>query len=73
MKGYIKLALIFSVEDLDEKKKNMTSTTHPSFKHTISGFEVAEAFHEPIRGRTILITGVNLGGFTTAETPVFLI
>ncbi len=50
----------------------MTATTHPEFDKTTEGLEVAAVFAEEIRGRTILVTGVNRGGigFTTAEAFV---
>jgi len=50
----------------------MTSTTHAGFNDKTEGIEVAKAFAEVIRGKTILVTGVNRGGigFTTAEAFV---
>ncbi|KIX00451.1 uncharacterized protein Z518_10591 [Rhinocladiella mackenziei CBS 650.93] len=47
----------------------MTATTHPEFNEKTEGMEVAKAFAEAIRGKTILVTGVNRGGigFTTSE------
>ncbi|TVY14820.1 putative oxidoreductase [Lachnellula arida] len=47
----------------------MTATTHPEFNDKTEAIEVANAFAELIRGKTILVTGVNRGGigFTTAE------
>ncbi|TVY81132.1 putative oxidoreductase [Lachnellula suecica] len=47
----------------------MTSTTYPEFDGATEGKEVARVFAEGIRGKTILITGVNRAGigFTTAE------
>ncbi|KAL2024222.1 hypothetical protein VTK56DRAFT_9378 [Thermocarpiscus australiensis] len=47
----------------------MTSTTHPEFGHDTEALEVAQAFAEGIRGKTVVITGVNRGGigYTTAE------
>lgn len=46
----------------------MTSTTHPEYNSFTDGLTVAAAFGSSIKGRTILITGVNkLGiGYTTA-------
>ncbi|ETN47025.1 uncharacterized protein HMPREF1541_01215 [Cyphellophora europaea CBS 101466] len=47
----------------------MTATTHASFGENTEGLEVAKAFGENIRGKTILVTGVNRAGvgFTTAQ------
>jgi len=47
----------------------MTSTTYPEFGQKTEGLEVAEKFAGEIRGKTILVTGVNLGGigFTTSK------
>ena len=47
----------------------MTSTTHTNFDRSTRAIEVAAAFPQAIKDRTILITGVNkLGiGYTTAE------
>ncbi|TVY89709.1 putative oxidoreductase [Lachnellula willkommii] len=47
----------------------MTATTHPEFNDETEAIGVANAFAELIRGKTILVTGVNRGGigFTTAE------
>jgi hypothetical protein len=48
------------------------TTTHSEFNNKTEGIEVAEAFAGVIRGKTILVTGVNLGGigFTTSEAFV---
>lgn len=50
----------------------MTAATHPEFNDKTEGMEVAKAFAEAIRGKSILVTGVNRGGigFTTAEAFV---
>lgn len=47
----------------------MTATTHPEFNDNTEALEVAKAFSEAIRGKTIIVTGVNLKGigFTTAQ------
>jgi hypothetical protein len=50
----------------------MTATSHPEFNAQTEGLEVAKAFAEEIRGKTVLVTGVNRAGigFTTAEAFV---
>lgn len=50
----------------------MTSTTYPSFGENTEGLEVAKAFTDSIRGKTVLVTGVNRNGvgFTTAQAFV---
>ncbi|ETN39916.1 uncharacterized protein HMPREF1541_06143 [Cyphellophora europaea CBS 101466] len=47
----------------------MTATTNADFDATTEANEVAAAFPEAIKGKTILITGVNVAGigFSTAE------
>ncbi|KAH8888080.1 putative short-chain dehydrogenase [Thozetella sp. PMI_491] len=46
-----------------------SATSHQEFNGQTEGLEVAKAFSKEIRGKTVLITGVNRGGigFTTAE------
>jgi hypothetical protein len=53
----------------------MTGTTKSLFNGETEGLEVAAAFADAIRGKTVLITGVNHGGigFTTAEAFVTLV
>lgn len=50
----------------------MTITTHSEFNEETEAIDVAKAFNAQIRGRTILITGVNQAGigFSTAEAFV---
>ena len=50
----------------------MPSTSHPEYNHHTEALEVAAAFAEGIRGKTIIVTGVNRDGigFTTAEAFV---
>jgi hypothetical protein len=50
----------------------MTATSHPEFNDQTEALEVARVFDDAIRGRTILVTGVNRGGigFATAEAFV---
>ncbi|KAI1338000.1 NAD(P)-binding protein [Xylariaceae sp. FL0016] len=45
------------------------ATTHPAFNAQTEGRDVAKAFSEGIRGKTVLVTGVNPSGigFSTAE------
>ncbi|KAH8680750.1 putative short-chain dehydrogenase [Xylariales sp. PMI_506] len=47
----------------------MPATTHPEFDVKTEALEVAKAFPENIRGKTVIITGVNQGGigFYTAQ------
>ena len=47
----------------------MTATSHLEFNQATEALEVAKAFPEAIRGKTIIITGVNLKGigFGTAQ------
>ncbi|KAJ5552673.1 hypothetical protein N7494_002051 [Penicillium frequentans] len=58
----------------------MTTTTYSAFSGKTEGREVAEAFSSSIHGKSIIITGVNLGGigFSTAQalasqSPEYLI
>lgn len=50
----------------------MAATTHPEFNANTEGVEVAKAFPSQIRGKTVIITGVNRGGigFSTAQALV---
>ncbi|GAD98559.1 hypothetical protein FG04938.1 [Paecilomyces variotii No. 5] len=50
----------------------MATTTHPVFNDETEALQVAEAFAGGVRGKTILITGVNRGGigFSTAQAFV---
>lgn len=50
----------------------MTGTTYPNWGARTEALEVAKAFPEAIRGKTILVTGVNRNGvgFTTAQAFV---
>ena len=50
----------------------MTATTHPEFNDQTEALEVAKAFLESIRGKIVLVTGVNREGigFTTAQAFV---
>lgn len=50
----------------------MNGATYPEFGERTEGLEVAEKFAGQIQGKTILVTGVNLGGigFTTAQAFV---
>lgn len=50
----------------------MPSTTCSDFGERTEGLVVAEAFADRVRGRTILVTGVNTQGigFSTAEAFV---
>ena len=50
----------------------MTATTYPDFNHDTEAVEVAKQFNQNVRGKSILITGVNQKGigFATAEAFV---
>lgn len=50
----------------------MSATTHPDFNDQTEGLDVAKTFAGSIRGKTIVVTGVNPDGigFTTAESFV---
>jgi hypothetical protein len=50
----------------------MPSTTYPEFGHDTEAMEVAKAFADVVRGKTIIITGGNRNGiaFSTAEALV---
>ncbi len=50
----------------------MTATTNLEFNEKTEALEVAQAFAQSIRGKTILVTGVNREGigFTTAQAFV---
>jgi hypothetical protein len=50
----------------------MFTTTHPEFDASTEALLVAEAFSTSIVGKTVLVTGVSLGGigFTTAQAFV---
>lgn len=50
----------------------MTGTTHSEFDAKTEALDVAKAFPESIRRKTVLVTGVNLGGigFTAAQAFV---
>lgn len=52
----------------------MASTSHPEFNEHTEGLDVAKAFPESIRGKTVIVTGVNKHGigYTTAEAFVGL-
>ena len=47
----------------------MTATTHSDYNASTEALDVAAAFPEAIKGKTIIVTGVNRGGigFTTAQ------
>ncbi|KEF55108.1 uncharacterized protein A1O9_08761 [Exophiala aquamarina CBS 119918] len=49
----------------------MTRTTHPEYHADTEALEVAKAFPESIRGRTILVTGVNREGIGFATSEAF--
>jgi hypothetical protein len=50
----------------------MTATTNPTFNDQTEATEVAAAFSDQIKGKTILVTGINKDGigFSTCEALV---
>lgn len=50
----------------------MAATTHPEFNGNTEGLEVARAFAERVRGKTVIVTGVNRAGigYTTSQALV---
>lgn len=50
----------------------MAAASHPEYNDKTEALEVASAFADEIRGKTVIITGVNPGGigFSTAEAFV---
>ncbi|EED13787.1 short-chain dehydrogenase, putative [Talaromyces stipitatus ATCC 10500] len=49
----------------------MPATTHPEYNDSTEALEVAQAFAGNIRGRTVVITGVNRGGIGYATAEAF--
>lgn len=49
----------------------MTATTHPEFGHDTEALDVAKAFAERIRGKTILVTGANPKGIGFSTLQAF--
>jgi hypothetical protein len=50
----------------------MASTTHSELGHDTEAVDVAKAFADGVRGKTILITGVNRGGIGFSTTHAFV-
>lgn len=50
----------------------MTATSHPEFNDQTEALEVAKAFPEAIRGKTVVVTGVNRGGIGFAASEAFV-
>lgn len=50
----------------------MTATTNPQFDQHTESLEVARRFAENIRGKTILVTGVNCKGIGFATSKAFV-
>ena len=50
----------------------MAQPIHPAFDQTTEALDAAQAFAKQIKGKTVVITGVNRGGigYTTAEAFV---
>ncbi|KAI1144627.1 putative short-chain dehydrogenase [Hypoxylon sp. FL0543] len=49
----------------------MTATTHPEFGHDTEALDVARAFADRVRGKTILVTGANPKGIGFATLQAF--
>lgn len=50
----------------------MPATTHPEYNESTEAVEVARAFASDIRGKTVVITGVNRGGIGYATAEAFV-
>jgi hypothetical protein len=50
----------------------MPATTHPEFNGKTEALEVAQTFADNIRGKTILVTGVNRGGIGFGTSEAFV-
>ena len=50
----------------------MASTTYPTFDANTESFQVAEAFSVGIRGKTVLVTGVNRSGIGFSTSQAFV-
>jgi hypothetical protein len=50
----------------------MATTSNPNYNAQTEALDVAKAFHEEIKGKIVIITGVNLTGigFSAAEAFV---
>lgn len=50
----------------------MAATTHSEFDANTEGLEVVKEFSSQVRGKSVIITGVNRGGigFSTAQALV---
>ena len=49
----------------------MTATSHPEYNDKTEALDVAQAFPEAIRGKSVIITGVNRGGIGFATATAF--
>ena len=58
-----------SLSYINASKTKLATTTHPEFNDATEATEVAAAFPDSVRGKTIIITGVNMKGvgFAMAE------
>lgn len=50
----------------------MPSTTHPEFNIDTEAVDVAKAFADGVRGKTIIVTGVNRGGIGYSTSHAFV-
>jgi len=57
-----------------EERDEMTATSRPQFNGRTKGLQVAKAFSEAIRGKTIVVTGVNRGGSASQlQRPLYVL
>lgn len=69
---YLVQIVIAPISDTSTYTDEMTATTYPEFHQDTEGLEVAEKFAREIRGRTILVTGVNAKGIGFSTSQAFV-
>lgn len=50
----------------------MASTSYPEFTESTEAIEVAKIFATGVRGKTVMVTGVNLGGIGFSTSQAFV-
>lgn len=50
----------------------MAATTHTKFNANTEGLDVAKEFASGIRGKTVIVTGVNRGGIGFSTSQAFV-